>query len=109
MNPRNAAAGQKAEDPYERSVKNQILKIYPEISGLYKKYLTKNPSVKQGNVVVDFTIDTDGKTVEPQIVASDFNDVELSIGITSLLAKIIFPEPPVKRYTTHTFHFKDEK
>lgn len=107
--PHGGNPGQKADDPYERSVKNQILKVYPEISGLYKKFLAKNPVVKKGNIVVDFTIDTDGKPLNPQVVASDFNDPELSKGIISVIVKITFPEPVTKRYITHTFSFREEK
>lgn len=109
ISPRGGNPGQKMDDPYERSVKNQVLKSYPEISGLYKKFLAKNPPVKKGNIVVDFTIDTDGKPLNPQVVASDFNDSELSKGIISVIAKITFPEPVAKRYMSHTFSFREEK
>jgi len=106
--PRAGGSGQQAEDPYERSVKNQILKYYPDISALYKIHTARNPQVKEGNVVIDFTIDTDGSVMRPQVVSSDFHDAEFENGIIAVIGKIVFPEPIAKRYMTHSFRFKDD-
>lgn len=95
------------DDPYDRAVKNQILKAYPAIKKLYQAYTAKNPALKDGNIVVDWSIDTDGDPERVEVVSSDFHDRDLEGGITREIGKITFPEPPVKRYITHTFRFKD--
>lgn len=95
------------DDPYDRAVKNQILKIYPSIKKLYQAYTAKNPAVREGNIVVDWSVDTDGEPERVEVVTSDFGDRDLESGIVKAVQGITFPEPPVKRYVTHTFRFKD--
>jgi hypothetical protein len=95
------------DDPYDRAVKNQILKAYPAIKKLYQNYTAKNPAKKDGNIVVDWSIDTDGEPERVEVVSSDLHDRDLEAGIVREIGKITFPEPPVKRYVTHTFRFKD--
>ncbi|MBN2160396.1 MAG: energy transducer TonB [Spirochaetes bacterium] len=95
------------EDPYDRAVKNQILKIYPSIKRLYQAYTAKNPAVREGNVKLDWSVDTDGDPERVEVVTSDFNDRDFESGIVKAVQGITFPEPPVKRYVTHTFRFKD--
>ncbi|MBN1497520.1 MAG: energy transducer TonB [Spirochaetes bacterium] len=101
-------AGEKGrDDPYDRAVKNQILKIYPSIKKLYQTYTAKNPAVREGNVTLDWSVDTDGEPERVEVVTSDFNDPAFESGIVKAVQGITFPEPPVKRYVTHTFRFKD--
>jgi hypothetical protein len=95
------------EDPYDRVVKNQILKISPSIKKLYQAYTGKDPAKREGAIIVDWSIDMDGKPERVEVVASDFSDRDLEFGIVEAIRGITFPEPPVRRHITHTFRLKD--
>jgi len=97
----------KSEDLYDQAVKNQILKIYPSIKKLYQAYTAKNPSKREGNIIVDWSIDTDGRPQRVEVVTSDFGDRDFESGIVAAIQDVTFPEPSAKRYVTHTLRFKN--
>jgi TonB family protein len=106
----SAGKNKKDEDPYlANEVKNRVLKGYGEMNKCYKEYLAKNPKIKDGNIVVDWQIDTNGKTVSPEIVTSDFRNPEFEHAVINAVTGWKFPEPVLKKYVTHTFKFKMEK
>lgn len=65
-------------DPYlKNQVKNRIIKGYPEIQACYQNYLKADPPVTDGDLKLDWQIDTDGEVIEPGIVLSAFQDPAL--------------------------------
>ena len=96
-------------DPYERSVKNQILKIYPLLKNDYQDFISRKPKRTDGKVILDWTIDTSGRPTKVQVVMSELNDSQFHLKIVEKVRKLRFPEPPFKKYITHTFKFKDVK
>jgi hypothetical protein len=53
------------------------------------------------------SIDTNGRPERVEILKSDFGDRKFESGIIRAMQDITFPEPPVKRYVSHAFRFKN--
>ena len=98
----------KETDPYiSGPVKNRIIKGSAELKACYKEYLAKNPAVREGEIKIDWQIDTDGSVESPEVVFSRFSDASLGKCITEKISKWRFPGPPVKKYVNHLFRFDD--
>ncbi|MCP5500605.1 MAG: AgmX/PglI C-terminal domain-containing protein [Leptospiraceae bacterium] len=97
--------GGKTIDPYlQNQVKNRIIKGYDELQDCYKEYLKQNPKITDGEVKMDWQIDTDGKVIKPAVILSP-----LEKSFHSCLGQKIsgwtFPPPLVQKYVVHTFKF----
>ena len=107
---RDAGSGRqgKTTDPYIAGpVKNTIVKRSGEIQECYKVFLAKGLKGKtDGAVKVDFSIDTDGKALNPEVVFSELNDKDFGKCVTSRISAWRFPEPDMQKYVAHTFTFK---
>jgi len=75
MLPQQTRKQGKQVDPYiANQVKNTIIKHLREVQVCYNTYTDKGPEVKDGNLKLDWRINEDGKTVQPEIVSSPFKD-----------------------------------
>lgn len=97
-------------DPYiSGAVKNRILKGTNEIKKCYRDHTARKGKVREGNIKVDWQIETGGSAIRPEIVFSQFGAPEFEQCIIASIARWKFPEPIVKKYVSHTFHFRDAK
>ena len=115
MAQQSLAGGQKdraAKDPYlQNEVKNTIIKGYKDLQGCYKDFLATNPEVTDGDIKMDWQIETDGDVDSPAVVTSPFREEKFHKCMADKITAWRFPEPPVKKYVSHTFKFsrQDEK
>ena len=99
--------GRKAQDPYlQYEVKNRIIKGYTDIQACYKDFLKTNPEVTDGDVKMDWQIDTDGDVLSPEIITSPIQSDALHSCMKEKISEWKFPEPVMKKYVTHTFKFE---
>ncbi|MCP5502236.1 MAG: AgmX/PglI C-terminal domain-containing protein [Leptospiraceae bacterium] len=95
--------GGKTIDPYlQNQVKNRIIKGYAELQDCYKEYLDKNPKITDGDVKMDWQIDTDGKVLSPDVILSPLEN-SFHLCMKKKIANWQFPQPLVQKYIVHTF------
>ena len=99
--------GRPGRDPYiQNEVKNRIIKGYADLQICYKDHLKADPKVTDGDLKMDWQIDTDGEVISPEVIFSPFQNEKLHQCMKDQIKKWKFPEPPVKKYVTHTFKFE---
>ena len=97
----------RATEPYIAGpVKNTITKNARGIQECYNAFIERKPAKTDGLIVVDWRIDTSGKTVKPEIVSSELADQALATCITGKIATWNFPQPEMEKYISHGFTFK---
>jgi hypothetical protein len=98
--------------PYERrEVKNTIIKNADSIQSCYKELLATSPKIKNGKVVVDWQIGTEGQVISPSVITSEFQDKTMNDCLVKKIGAIEFPPPPdgKRQYISHKFFFKTEE
>ena len=99
--------GRKPVDPYiQNEVKNRIIKGYLELQVCYKDFLQTSPAVTDGDLKMDWQIDTDGDVISPEVVVSPFRSDSFHKCMAEKIKTWKFPDPAVKKYVTHTFRFE---
>ena len=99
--------GRRPSDPYlGNELKNRIVKGYGELQICYKEFLKTNPNVTDGELKMDWQIDSDGEVISPEVVMSPFKSDTFHKCMAGKIALWKFPEPPIKKYVTHTFKFE---
>lgn len=102
--------GAQQSDPYiSGPVKNRILKGSGELKKCFQAHTAANPEVRQGNMVIDWQVDTDGDVISPEIVTSPFKSEVFHRCMVERIASWKFPPPTVRKYVSHTFKFTDAK
>ena len=87
-------------------MKNRIIKGYLELQVCYKDFLKTAPAVTNGNLKMDWQIDTDGDVLSPEVVTSPFQSESFHKCMADKIKTWKFPEPVVKKYVIHTFGFE---
>jgi len=99
--------GRKPTDPYiQNEVKNTIIKGYRDLQICYNDFLKTNPKTTDGDLKMDWQIDTDGDVISPEVVTSPFQSDTFHNCMAKQISAWRFPEPMVKKYVTHTFKFE---
>ena len=98
--------GRLPPDPYiQNEVKNRIIKGSKDLQVCYKDFLKTNPAITDGQIKMDWQIDTDGDVISPEVVLSPFQSESFHNCMSEKIQNWEFPEPPVKKYVSHTFKF----
>ncbi|MDH5655094.1 MAG: AgmX/PglI C-terminal domain-containing protein [Spirochaetia bacterium] len=98
--------GRTPVDPYiKNEVKNRIIKGYGELQICYKEFLKTNPKITDGDIKMDWQIDTDGDVISPEVITSPFSSESFHKCMAGKIESWKFPEPPIQKYISHTFKF----
>ena len=102
--------GRPVQDPYlQNEVKNRIIKGYGELQVCYNEYLGNKPTITDGEIKMDWQIDTSGETISPEVITSPFSDEDFHGCLIRQIDSWDFPAPLVQKYVTHAFRFEKNK
>ena len=97
------------KSPYHRiEIKNTMTKYVKPVRDCYNDYLESSPEVTDGEIMVDWQIDSDGDVVKAEVVRSGFTGEKLGNCIVGVISSIEFPPPPSDKnvYADYKFFFK---
>ncbi len=101
----------KVEDPYvENEAKNTILKSYRAAQGCYNKLIARNPKQDEGQLLMDWQVQPNGRVTRATIIRSFTEDAQMKNCMIELISSLEFPPPPENqaKYIHHKFNFKTE-
>jgi len=99
----------KQKDPYlSNQVKNTIIKHLREVQVCYNQFTSNSPKITDGRLKLDWTINEEGKVIQPEIISSPFESKDFHICVINSIKKWTFPKPPFgqEKYVQHSFNFK---
>jgi len=100
------------ESPYiKNEVRNTIAKKWKELNACYTEFLNADPKpeVTEGQIKVDWQVESDGKVISPEVVTSEINHPVLEQCLIARVQKWKFPPPPPNgqnTYIVYKFFFK---
>lgn len=99
------------EDPYTANeVKNTIIKGYIGVRDCYNVFIDSKPTVTDGRVMLDWTINSDGEVEKAELVSSEIQNENLTNCMLDVVRKFQFPPPPggKPKYIAHKFVLKKD-